>query len=541
MAEQIVRQPATSAAQKHFSAVPTADVQRSTFDRSHGWKSTIETSGQLVPIYWDEILPGDTLSINASIFCRLATPLKPIMDNIKIDCHFFFVPNRLIWSHWRVFMGEEAFIGADPDDYTVPQVRVNLGDVATFGSLTDYLGLPVGLPDTSKDHWVEVNALPYRAYDLIFYEWYRDENLLIENRPYEGNDTVTEAAGGNVRHRAKRKDYFTSCLPWPQKGDPVVIPIGETAPVRGKAGDSGVRWSIGGQNNQKVGSKPGGDAASVDFENYTNNSSWQQATWSTATGLEVDLQGATAATINDLRTAFQIQRLLERDARGGTRYIEMVLAHFGVQNPDFRLFRPEYLGKASGMLNINPVAATVTTDDAPQANLAATGTGLAKGGFTHSFTEHGIVMGIMSMRADVTYQQGIERYWSRKTRYDFYLPVLAHLGEQAVLNKEVYFSDAPADDEVFGYQERWGEMRFKPGRVCGEFRSNHPTSLDTWHLAQDFEALPALNQQFVGELPPMERILAVPSEPDYLVDAWFNVKHTRPMPVYSVPGYMDHF
>ena len=531
--ERLVQQPATSAAQAHFSQVPSAEIERSTFDRSHGWKGTIETCGQLVPVYWDEILPGDTFNMSCSIFMRLATPLHPFMDNLKGQIHFFFVPNRLLWEHWINFMGEQRGQADDPADYSIPTATFDLSNPGAFGTVGDYLGLPIGQTGV-----LSVSDLPFRCYDLIWYEWYRDQNIHLEDPPPIG-DGATDRTLENVRHRMKRKDYFTSALPWPQKGDPVTIPLGTEAPVQA-SGTAIPTFVIDGTGNERLGWSPGGDASSVDFQTYTGPSgSFIPMGWDDP-ALEADLSTATAVTINDLRTAFQIQRLLERDARGGTRYIEIVLSHFGVQSDDARMQRPEYLGMGHGNININPVAATVAQPDTPQGTLAAVGTGLIKGGFTHSFTEHGLVMGLLSVQADQTYQHGVERYWHRLSRNSFYWPAFAHLGEQPIWNGELWYGSGD-EAGTWGYQERHGDYRYKQGRICTEFRSNHPQSLDVWHLAQDFDQLPELNKEFIGELPPIDRVIAVPAEPDFLVDAWFNLKCTRPMPVYAVPGMIDHF
>ena len=540
MTERLVRQPSTAQTQAHFADVPFADIERSTFDRSNAWKGTIETAGQLIPIYWDEVLPGDTFNVRATVFTRLATPLKPFFDNMKMDLHFFFVPNRIIWDNWQRFMGERRDPADDPDNFTIPQATMDLADPTMFGTLADYLGLPIGQGVSAT---TSVSDLPFRAYELIHYEWYRDQNVQDQVLPPDTGDGPTSRVATIPKIRNKRKDYFTSALPFAQKGDPVVIPIGQSAPVV-STGDGAPTFDIGTTVGDRLGQKPGGDNTGAKFETATEGgASFVPGTWNDPK-LLADLTGATATSINDLRTAFQIQRLLERDARGGTRYIELVLSHFGVQSDDARMQRPELLGFGSGPINLNPIGSTYAdqTEGIPQGNLAAIGTGLAKGGFNHSFTEHGIVMCLASVQADLTYQQGIEKYWRRSSRYDFYWPALAHLGEQQIKQEELYYSADPAqDDLVFGYQERYGEYRFRPSRICGQFRSNHPTSLDVWHLAQDFDAPPTLNGAFINEDPPVERVIAVPSEPHFLCDAWFDVKSTRPMPVYSVPGMIDHF
>lgn len=528
MGEKYFSQPSTTAAQSHFSQVPSAEIQRSKFDRSHGHKTTFD-AGNLVPVFVDEVLPGDTYHMSSTAFCRLATPLKPIMDNIFLDTHFWFVPYRLVWDHWQEFMGERKNPDDNPGIYSVPTTAIDMALIPPDG-LVNYFGIP-----RRPSGATTVSALPFRAYLAIWNEWYRDQNL-TDFEPYQTDDGP-DVNWGIVpcSKRGKRHDYFTSCLPWPQKGDPVTIPLGDSAPVVATANivttivDGTTRNLQMTAGNANIGYVPPNAGATQPFY------------FGPQTGLEADLQAATAITINDLRTAFQIQRLLERDARGGTRYIELILSHFGVRSDDARLQRPEYLGGGTSMVNINPIAQTVPVTDSPQANLAATGTGVNKGGFTKSFTEHGVIIGLISARADLTYQQGIERFWSRHTRYDFYWPALAHLGEQAVVNKEIYAQGLPVDYDVFGYQERYAEYRYKPSRISGLFASDDPTSLDVWHLSQDFTTLPVLNDSFIYENPPIDRIIAVPTEPHFLCDVWFSLQCDRPMPVYSVPGLIDHF
>lgn len=535
MAESIVRQPGAASSQHSFSDLPAADVQRSTFDRSHGWKSTIPTAGLLYPCFVDEMVPGDSISIQCNAFVRLATPLKPIMDTLHVQVHFFACAMRLLQHDFVNVMGERNQPDDDISGLTIDTVPVPLDQAA--GTVFDYLGLPIGQPAT-----VEVSALYPRAYHFIANEWYNDQN--INDR--KGIDTnISYDSLKDLRWRNKTKDYFSSAQLWPQKGDEVIIPLGQYAeviPDPDKTGAPQVRFS--GANDgqsQELGLRAGGDNFSVDAQNATQAGSFDRMIW-TDPQLVADLASATATSINDLRTAWQVQRLLERDARSGTRYIESVLAFFAVESDDRRQFRPEYLGGGSGTMNVTPVAATVPTEEAAQGELAAVGTGITRCSISHAFTEHSVVMGILSIKSELTYQQGIDKMWLRRTRYDFYYPVFAHLGEQAIQNRELYVSgDEQIDNATFGFAERWSEMKFKHTRLCGDFRSNSPASLDVWHLAQDFEETPTLSQPFIRDEPPIDRVIAVPAEPHFLADVWFNYKHTRPMPIYSVPGLVDHF
>lgn len=501
-----------------FSRAPTADIPRSSFNRSHGLKTTFN-AGDLIPVFIDEALPGDTLSLNPTMFARLNTPLYPLMDNMFLDVHFFSVPLRLVWDNFRKFMGEQADPG-DSTDYTVPKLVSNTFDE---GSLADYFGLP------TKKAGMTPSALPFRAYNRIYNEWYRDQNL-VDAAFTKTADSDDGAANYEIRKRGKRHDYFTSSLPWLQKGDAIDIPLGTSAPVK-----------VDGASTDGIGiSTTSGDR--VLYENDGANEIRYDATTAPDTVLTADLTNATAATVNELRRAFQIQKLLERDARSGTRYAEIVKAHFGVDFLDVT-YRPEFLGGTSSPVNFESVPMTGNTAGSQATgDLAAAGTVTCQGGgFTKSFTEHCIVMGIASVRADLTYQQGIDRMWSRETRYDFYFPALAHIGEQAVLNKEIYYNNDADDDGVFGYQERWAEYRYKPSKVTGLMRSNAAQSLDAWHLSQEFGSRPALNQTFIEEAPPIDRVVAFTDEPDFHMDCYFNYTCARPMPLFSVPGLIDHF
>lgn len=618
-----------------FSESPSANIQRSVFDRSHGCKTTFD-SGYLIPVFVDEALPGDTFNLNMTAFARMATPLFPIMDNLYMDSFFFAVPWRLVWEHWEQFNGSVTVgTGQSSTDYVLPTMKPTVYDPASddsvkINSLSDYFGIPVYTIN------LVFHSCFHRAYNLIWNEWFRDQNLQ-DPIPVPLGDGPDSLADFPLQKRNKRHDYFTSCLPWPQKGPS--IPILEEPGVFGVQYDSDGRPVNNGnlQDNQSYlvnasdplgtnpflynsyklnvdnfgASPPGGDPADIwnyssrvaggsavagnlavpSYFQYRNaslsaldgnpvpprpglvvGSGYSFDPFNTAIPASMNIldQPYFVNTINSLRQAFQIQKMFERDARGGTRYTEIIRSHFGVVSPDARLQRPEYLGGSSSHINVNPVAQTSaeinsTTsgiDTTPQGSLAAFATTTHRASFAKSFTEHCLIIGMVSVRADLTYQQGLNRMFSRSTRFDFYWPALAHLGEQAVLVKELFaffdggFGSENNMDKVFGYQERYAEYRYKPSIITGLFRTNPYggeaawASLDAWHLAQLFDDRPAplpgsirpvLNSQFIEENVPMDRILATPTEPDFIFDSHFSLKCARPMPVYSIPGLVDHF
>ncbi len=520
-----------SAQQHQFAEVPHADIQRSTFDRSHGLKTTFN-AGELVPIYVDEALPGDTFSCNLTAFSRLATPIHPTMDNAFMDSHFFAVPVRLVWDDFEEFMGETKTYKAagatrldGTPDFTaaapIPPTITAGGSGEAEQSLSDYFGIP------TKIAGLEFSALWHRAYTLVWNDWFRDENLQAPKTilTTSGADATTYA----LLNRGKKHDYFTSSLPWPQKGADVTIPLGTSAPVFTDAAsqaDISVISTTQSDSYRKLG-------ASTDYAYMS------EAAGTETNSLQADLTNATAATINQLRLAFATQKFLEIQARGGSRYIEVIKNHFNVTSPDARLQRPEYLGGGSSPVNISPVAQTSSTDaTTPQGNLSAIGTTVLSGhSFTKSFTEHTIVIGMVSVRTDLTYQQGLNRMFSRETIYDYYWPTLSTIGEQAVKNKEIYAQGSAADETTFGYQERYAEYRYKPSSITGKFRSNATGTLESWHYAQEYSALPLLGDSWIQVTDTnVQRTLAVASEPQFIFDSLFKLKCTRPMPVNSIPG-----
>jgi len=535
-------QPSVLTSGHQFSQVPRAEIQRSSFNRSHGYKTAFN-SGYLIPVYVDEALPGDSFNLKMSSFARLSTPIVPFMDNLYLATFFFAVPYRLVWSNFKKFCGEQAITSASTA-FTIPQFTAYNPAAET---LSDYMGIPPLGGGATIAHV----SLWHRAYNLIWNEWFRDQNLQ-DSVVVDLDDGPDAIADYVLLKRGKRHDYFTSCLPWTQKnntGTAVSVGLGGYAPVKG-IGKADTTWQAGPVNLYETGATAPRSIANYFLANVnsTNNYLYTEKNPSSDYPLiQADLSASSGITINALRLAFQTQKMYERDARGGTRYREIVQSHFGVLDPnDSRLQRPEYLGGGTSPIMLTPVPQTSATAGAlATGRLSAAGIVMARGhGFTKSFSEHCLLLGMVCVYADLHYQAGLDRMFSRSTRLDMYWPALANIGEQAVLNKEIYLqgsAQTAQDAAAFGYQERFAEYRYKNSNITGKMRSSYATPLDYWHLAQKFTSLPTLGSTFIAEAPPVDRVVAVTTEPQLFGDFFFDLKCARPMPTYSVPGLIDHF
>jgi len=527
--------------QAFFAQTPAVQMPRSSFNRTYNGKTTFD-AGNLIPIMVDKVVPGDTYNVRLHALARLATAQKPVMDDIFLNTFFFFVPNRLVWDKWEQFMGERK---PDPDssiDYLIPQTSAPDGVGYAVHSIFDYMGLPVGIENLSH------SVLPMRGYNLIFNEFFRDENLqdsLPVNKDQDGPDLYTDYV---IKRRNKARDYFTSSLPWPQKADSVLIPGSDYLPVHGLAMSVGASDYVGTATGTRDSSGTNAIPTGSDWDTVVADQLLVQGdnaqTGGRAPRIHVDLTENTDGTINALRMAEQLQVFYERDARGGTRFIELLKSQYGVTSPDFRLQRPEYLGGGSSRVNVSPISQTAATGatGTPQGNLAAMGVCTVKGhGFTHSFVEHGYIIGLISCQANISYQNGIERTWLTRTREEEYFPAFANLGEQATLKGEIYATGTETDDDVWGYNERYSEYRYKPSLITGLMRSDVSGSLDVWHLAQDFDSAPGLNSDFIEDNPPIDRVIAVPTEPHFIIDYVVGMTTARVMPTHPLPGNASRF
>ena len=546
-----MKQP-TTAGQKNFALTPTVSglIQRSVFKRDHGHKSTFNVD-DLIPFYVDEILPGDDQKVSAQIFARIPSPLtNPIMDNMYIDTFYFFVPNRIIWTNWEKLQGAQDD-PADSIDFTTPSFDIS-GYSGTDSDLKDYLGIP---PRSSIPTGTHITSLYARAYNLIYKEWFRDENLQ-DSPVIDTGDGPDDEDDYSILKRNKSHDYFTSCLPWTQKGTAPTVSLGTSSPVIGDGTTIGIwdgttEFGLGTNNaspivhqsntnsvGDPVGTAPGGGGTIVPSEISVGLS-----LVAANSGLIADLANATGFTINSLRETVTIQQLLEIDARSGSRYTEILKAQWGVSVPDFRLQRPEYLGGGSQPLSVNPMAQTSASPSTPlvddaQGNQAAYVTGSSKSGYSKSFVEHGVIIGLVNIRSDLTYSQGLPKMFQRETRYDYFMPVFNNIGEQAVRNSEIWWQSATLilDEGTFGYQEAWADYRYAPSRLSGLMRVDATGSLSAWNLSEDFGTLPTLNTTFIQPNTPIDRVKAVTAGPDIIFDSWIKVRHAREMSVHSIPG-----
>lgn len=517
---------------QQFAVTPKINRPRSTFPRTFGHTTTMN-SDFLVPIFWDEILPGDTVQMKASVFGRIQSMIAPIMDNYTTHLDWFFVPERIVWENFTKMMGERF---PNPDssvDYLFPQITAPATVGWETGTLGDYFGLPID--NTSP----VVRASLFRMYNLIFREWYRSQQLQ-DSPTVDMGDGPDDPANYVLLKRNKKMDYFTGCIPAPQLGDAVVMPLGDTAPVvstgetpvfapqSGNPFGDGSLWATvsGGRMFRWKTEGTPTNGVEVKFADDANEQ----------TGLEADLSSATGGTINQWRQALQLQAFLEIDARSGTRYVESNYAHYGVTSPDQRLQRPELIRTFRSDLAVQEVPQTSESNTTPQANLSAYGYVGLNCAWSNSFTEHGMLIGLLSITGDVRYQQGLHKMWSRRSRTDIYHPVFSGIGEQPVYSKEIYYDGTSGDDDVFGYLPYGSEYRYKASMITGKLRSQATNSLDVWHCAEEFGSRPVLGDTFIQYNTPTDRIINVTNEPHFIVDTYFQWKHTRVMPIHEVPA-----